>query len=199
MTDITTIAMPTVGIHIDIETLDLGARPVITQIAMYPYDLETEELIPDALYQHLPMQPQFDLIPARTVSADTFLWWMKQSDDARAAFELNVSDDFEDLPILMKQLIRRFNKLTEGKTYEVICRGPQFDLVAIETLLRDCGLKAPWKYDSVIDLRTMMRQAGLSSGEVDQPHGMIPHRADWDCKFQAACYFEAKRRLRSRG
>lgn len=201
MTQTSTIPTPTLGLMLDIETLDLGARPVILQIALYPFDMETEELIPDALYQHLPMQPQLDLIPARTISADTMNWWMQQSDDARREFEKNVSDDFGELPLLMKQLIHRFNKLTNNgkRDYELIAKGPQFDVVAVETLMRDCGLPAPWRYDRIIDLRTLQRYAGVSSTDLTPPPGFIPHRADWDCKFQIQVYFETKRRLRSAG
>lgn len=189
--------MPTLGLMLDIETLDLGARPVILQIALYPFDMETEEPIHDALYQHLPIQPQLDLIPSRTISAETLFWWMQQSDEARAAIEFNLSDDFDELPILMQQLIRRFNKLTSGKEYELIAKGPQFDVVAVETLIRDCGLTPPWRYDRIVDLRTLQRYAGVSSRDLTPPKGFIAHRADWDCKFQIETYFETKRRLRS--
>ena len=195
MTDIVT---PTRGLMLDIETLDLGARPVVTQIALYPFDMETEEIIPDALHIYLPMQPQLDLIPSRTMSADTLLWWMRQGDPAREVFERNTSDDFDELPVLMKQLVRRFEKLTHGVEYELIAQGPQFDVVAVETLLKDCGLKAPWAYNRIIDLRTLTRYAGFSSKDVEPIQGFIAHRADWDCKQQIKVYFEAKRRLRSR-
>lgn len=192
------VPQPTLGLMLDIETLDLGARPVTTQIALYPFDMETEELIHDALHQFLPIQPQLDLIPARTISAETLLWWMKQGDQARSAFERNLSEDFDELPILMQQLIRRFNKLTQNGTieYELIAKGPQFDVVAVETLMRDCGLQAPWRYDRVIDLRTLQRYAGVSSKDLTPPKGFIAHSADWDAKFQIEVYFETKRRLR---
>jgi hypothetical protein len=205
MTDSKSIAQPQIGIMFDIESLDLGPRSLTTQIAMYGFDMETEELLPDPLHIYLPMQAQLDLIPARTISADTFVWWMGQSDDARQAFEKNVSDSFEELPILMRQLVRRFNKFTNNDQveYELIAKGPQFDIVNVESLLRDCGMTKPWKYDRVVDLRTLMRYAGMSNRTADletfQPDGFIPHRADWDAKFQINLYFEAKRQLRSRG
>jgi hypothetical protein len=202
MTDILNIPTPVLGLMVDIESLDVSARSIVTQIALYPFHLEEEELLPDSLHIFLPLQAQMDLIPTRTMSADTFVWWMGQSDDARARFERNTSDDFNELPILMRQFVSRFEKLTHMYgDYELIARGPQFDVVNIETLLRDCGLKAPWKYDKVVDLRTMCRLAGVSTknGDVPEPHGYVPHDALWDCKYQIAQYFEAKRRLRSRG
>jgi len=183
---------------LDCETLSLDARALVTQIALYPFDMETEELIHDALHIFLPIQPQLDIIPARKISAETFVWWMQQNDDARQIFDHNIGDDFEELPILMRQLIRRFDKLTDKRNYELICRGPQADEVWVRTLLEDCGLRAPWRYDKVVDLRTLMRYAGLHTADIPEPQGFIPHRADWDCKYQIAQYLEAKRRLRSR-
>lgn len=188
---------PTLGLMLDCETLSLDARALVTQIALYPFDFETEELILDALHIYLPIQPQLDLIPSRKISADTFVWWMQQNDEARKAFEKNVGDDFEELPILMRQFIRRFEKLTANRDYELICRGPQADEVWVRTLLEDCGYRAPWEYRKVTDLRTLMRYAGLSSKDIPEPVGFIPHRADWDCKYQIQQYFEMKRKLRS--
>jgi len=192
---------PTVGIMFDIETLGLDARAVVTQIAMYAFDMEQESIMPDAMHLYLPMQPQFDLVPPRTITADTLVWWMDQPDEARAAFQRSLGDDFEELPILMASLVRRFNKLTNDGIweYEVMAKGPQFDLTLIETLLTDCGMKAPWKYDRVIDLRTLQRYAGITSKDLTPPEGFIPHRADWDAKFQIQAYFETKRALRARG
>lgn len=195
----TDIVLPTLGLMVDIETLDLGARPLITQIGLVPWDMEEDTILSDGLHTFLPMQPQLELIPQRTISADTFTWWMKQSDEARAVFDKNISDDFDDLPLLLRQFVRRVAQLTNnGKiAYEIWARGPQFDLVAIETLLKDCGFATPWKYDRIRDLRTLMALAGVKSEDVSQPQGFVAHNAFWDCKFQIECYREAKRRLRS--
>lgn len=189
------VPMPTLGLMFHTETLDRGARPVILQAALYPFDMETEELIHDAVHQYLPMQPQLDLIPGRTISAETLFWWMKQSEEARAAFERNLSEDFDELPILMNQLIRRFNKLTQsGRVeYELIANG-LFHVTAIETLMRDCGLAAPWQRERIVDLRTLKRYAGV--GDASPPKDYIEHRADWDCKRGIQTYYDAKRRLR---
>jgi hypothetical protein len=189
---------PDLVLMLDIESLDLGPRSVVTQLALFGLDLEEDEMLDTHVHSYLPIQPQLDLIHARTISASTLWWWMQQSDEARAAFEFSTSEDFNDLPVLMNHFIVQFENITRGKTYTLWARGPQFDVVNVESLLKDCGLKAPWKYDRVEDLRTIMREAGLSSKDVDQPKGFVAHNAAWDCKFQLLCLREAQRKIRGR-
>jgi hypothetical protein len=191
-------ARPDLALMIDIESLDIGPRSVVTQIALFALDLEEDETLDMHVHSYLPIQPQLDLMPARSISASTLWWWMQQADEARGAFEFSTSEDFNDLPVLMNHFIVQFERMTRGKTYQLWARGPQFDVVNVESLLRDCGLKAPWRYDSVADLRTVMREAGISSSEVEQPHGFIAHNAAWDCKFQLLCLREAQRKIRGR-
>ncbi len=84
-----------------------------------------------------------------------------------------------------------------GKQHvEVWARGPQFDIVNLETLFVDCGLRAPWAYDRVMDLRTTMRLAGIKSEDVDSS-GIVPHIAIDDCRFQLRGYIEAVKHLRA--
>lgn len=188
---------PDLIISIDIETLALGPRPVITQIAMLGYDLQEDELLPQQHVQYYPIDPQQDIIPARRISSSTLSWWMKQSDEAREKFELSTPTDFQDLVALARNLITVFNQLTQNGTanYEVVAKGPQFDIVAIETLLEELGLEKPWAYDKVRDLRTMLAMAGINAKNVGKPSGTIPHVAYWDSRWQINQYLAAKRAI----
>lgn len=189
---------PQLLVSIDIETLALGPRPVITQIALLGYDLEEDEHL-DARHSHYyPIEPQQQIIPARKISASTLSWWMKQSDVARERFELSTATDFEDLKALCRNLITVFKQLTAGKDYRVLAKGPQFDIVAIETLLEEVGLEVPWVYDRVFDLRTYLHVAGISGQNVPKPAGTIPHVAYWDALWQIEQYLACKRALAGR-
>lgn len=182
-------------VMIDIESLSLGPRPVITQIAMLGYDLQEDELMESRHVQFYPMEPQQQIIPPRTISASTIAWWMIQSDEAREKFKYSTEIEFEDLAARLRNLIHVFNQLTDhGKAnYEVVAKGPQFDIVAIETLLVECGLTVPWAYDRVVDLRTMLRRAGINPRNVAKPAGCIPHVAFWDARWQISQYLAASR------
>lgn len=191
---------PSRVLMIDIESLALGTRPVITQVALLGYDLEEDELLDTRHVQFYPIDPQQQIIPPRRISASTLSWWMKQSDEARARFEQSVSDDFAELPALARHLIATVNQLTDdGRiNYEVVAKGPQFDIAAVETLLEDLGLKTPWDYSKVRDLRTLLATAGINEKNVPKPQGFIPHVAFWDARWQLNQYIAARRRLAGR-
>lgn len=191
---------PQILLFLDLESLALGPRPVITQAALLGYDLEEDELLDSRHVQYYPVEPQQQIIPPRRIMASTIAWWMKQSDDARERFEQSTSTDFQDLPALARHLITVFNQLTDHgrKRYELVAKGPQFDVVAIETLLEELGLAAPWHYQTVRDLRTLCATAGLNEKNVPKPAGFIPHVAYWDARWGINVYLAAHRLLSKR-
>lgn len=186
---------PDLILSVDIESLALGPRPVITQIAMLGYDLQEGELLENRHVQYYPIEPQQQIIPPRRISADTIAWWMNQPDEAREKFKFSTEVEFEDLASRLRNLVAVFNQLTDyGKAnYELVAKGPQFDVVAIETLLEECGLTVPWAYDRVVDLRTMLKRAGINAKNVAKPAGCIPHVAFWDARWQINQYLAAVR------
>lgn len=180
---------------VDIESLALGSRPVITQIAMLGYDVQQDELLQDWFNQFLPIEPQLQIIPPRKIQASTIAWWMQQSDEARELIHLSTGEDFEDLVAAIRGLISTFNRLTLNGTrnYELCAKGPQFDIAAIESLIGELGLDVPWKYDRVTDLRTDLRRARITGKEVQKPVGTIPHQAYWDARWQIEQWLECRR------
>ena len=82
-----------------------------------------------------------------------------------------------------------------GKEVEVVARGPQFDVAGIESLLIERGIEVPWRYDSVVDLRTVMREAAIGTDDVSPLPDAIPHNAVHDCRYQLKCLAEARGRL----
>lgn len=185
---------------LDVESMALGPRAVLTQVALLGYDLEEDELLETRHVQFYPVDPQQQIIPPRRIMASTIGWWMKQSDEARERFEQSTSTDFQDLPALGRHLISTFNQLTDGGTipYELWAKGPQFDIVAVETLLEEVGLSAPWDYGTVRDLRTLCATAGLNEKNVAKPAGFIPHVAFWDSRWQINVYLAARKLLAGR-
>lgn len=189
---------PQVILMVDIESLALGPRPVITQAAMLGYDLEEDELLEARHVQYYPIEPQQQIIPPRRIMASTISWWMKQSDEARDRFEQSTGDDFAELPALARNLISVFHQLTHGKRYEIWARGPQFDLVALSTLIEELGLETPWSYDLVRDTRTLCATAGINPKNVPKPSGFIPHVAFWDARHEINIYLAAHKALSRR-
>lgn len=186
-----------VGIMWDIESLDLTPKAVATQIAFVAFDLDDPETHVREVEEYLPIQPQ--LILNRTISASTLIWWMGQDDAARSRFKNSEGDDFDELTALVQSVNRKYLQVVEGADeVEVWARGPQFDLVVLESLFGDLGQPVPWKYNQVMDLRTTMKLAGLSSADVPMPAGLVAHHALSDCKYQILCLVEAVRRIGSK-
>jgi hypothetical protein len=182
---------------LDIETLGLGPRVVTTQVAMIAFDIDDPSTELRTINEYLPIQPQLGL--GRTVTGSTLIWWMGQEEKARKRFANNSGDDLIELEALCRSIVRKFNQITDdGRlSYELWAKGPQFDVVNLESLLVDLGFEAPWKYDSVRDLRTLMKIAGLSTKDVELGP-LQAHVAIDDCRFQIRCYEEALRKLGSK-
>src|SRR5574338_936367 len=185
------------GIMLDNETLDLGPRSAILQVGIIAFPLDDPETEERRIDQYLPIQPQLAL--GRSVSFETVLWWMGQDDKARERFIDNKGNDMDELTALVRSVHRKLTDLIASvgiDNVEVWAKGPQFDVVNLETLFVDCGLEAPWKYNTVMDLRTLMNLANCHTADVDSS-GIVPHVAISDAQFQIRCYAEAMRRLRS--
>lgn len=194
MTD--TQAARRVGIMIDTESLGLGAKCVVTQLALLAFDLDdpTEYLAMEE--QFLPITPQTTI--KRTIDGDTILWWMKQSDSARAMFERNSGNDFPELIALSQHFFDHIGSIIEDASeVEIWARGTDHDISILKSLSEDLGIRLPWRYDSVRDLRTLMSAAGVGKKDVAERVGNIPHHALSDCKYQLDCYIESQRRLRA--
>lgn len=184
-------------VMVDIESLDTGPRSVVLQAALYGLDTDEDVILESSFRLFLPIQPQLDLIIPRTISAATLWWWMQQSDEARAKFEYSTFDDFNALPALMQSMTREFKRMVGDKDYEVWAKGPQFDIVNLESLYKDCGMTPPWRYSKVRDLRTVMAEAGIDADKVEKPKGFIAHDASWDARYQLTLYREARKHLRA--
>jgi hypothetical protein len=190
---------PDIIVSIDIESLALGPRPIITEVAMLGYDLR-EGLVLDARHIHnYPVEPQQRIIPAREIHLSTLIaraaWTHTKGIDFAQQLQLSSATEFEDLASLCRNFITVFNLITDSgrANYEVVCARPQFDIVAIETLLAEVGLEKPWAYDSIIDVRTMLKRAGINHKNVQLPSGCIPHTGYGDSRWQIEQYLAALR------
>ena len=155
-------------IMIDIESLSLSTTDApILQIAAVPFDSEDTEMTGEirAFNEFFPLQPQLDL--SRKINADTLGWWLDQPREmlARIRRQCLVGNDPEELFALLRALNRKIDSVIDssGGDYEIWARGPQFDLVAIATLMQACGQTPTWDYNKVRDLRTLMATAWKSS------------------------------------
>lgn len=181
---------------VDIETLSLANRPVITEVYLGGYDLENDEYLDQAHHQFYDIDPQLAIIPPRSIQGATLAYRMKESDEVRRNMELCSGTDFEDLVATARGFVRTFEQLVQNrKDYIFVSARPQFDVNAIGTLLAELGLPVPWSYDSIVDLRSLQRMLGINHKNTPLPAGAIPHTANGDVRWQIEQFLEVKRKL----
>lgn len=186
-----------IGLMLDIETLGKGPRAVVTQIAFVSFDEEDPENILREAEEYLPINPQLSL--SRQVDGDTIIWWMKQGDAARARFDRNSGDDFEELNATAGAIVRKIREERDSAAeFTLYANGPQFDVVIFESLLKDLGIDVPYHYGDVCDLRTLLKEANLPTvTKTPMRPGLVQHHGLSDCRHQIDCLMAARRGLRS--
>lgn len=183
----------------DCETLHTGPRSIVTQVGMVFVPADDPETILKEVLVYLPVDPQIAL--KRTFGARTLFFHLMQSEATRRQFENNLGEDFEELPSLLRHLGRQWNIVVgdDPTDCELWTRGTDFDITNVGSLMDDCGVERPWRYDMPRDLRTLMAMAGLKKADIYRDLEQFPeHEAIPDAKYQLLCYAEASKHLRSR-
>lgn len=163
------------NLMIDIETLGTRPNAPVTTIGACFFDPMTGEIGPE-FYRKIDM---VDAMRFGSADADTIRWWLTQEREAQS--ELVKGKDL--LADVLKDLAAFYNK---GKDASVWGNGPTFDITILEYAYGKClGLKAPWPFWNVRDVRTVVQ---LAEGLVTKPGAFhekgVAHNALDDCIFQ---------------
>ncbi len=169
-------------IMLDLETLGLSPGCAVLSLSAIVFDRFTGECGPD-----------FNEVISRASCRDCGLreeketvdWWTQQSEEARQA-----SFDAVDCKPL-KKVLKAFSQwfLAQGSKRRVWACGPQFDCTILEHCYEACGLKAPWDYYSLRDVRTIRdliecRFGGLCPVRLHADSRLTPHVSIDDCRRQ---------------
>lgn len=168
-------------IMIDLETLGTYVDAPIISIGAQAFDLE-KGILTDTFYMALDVKDQLDT-KKRFMSSDTFKWWLSQSAGAKGVFRENATPTEVALQTLAGWILGLAG--SKAQSTRKICvwgNGSSFDITLMETLFVDYGVKCPWMYYKVMDLRTFKRLiAGGASIEVEG----TAHNALDDARAQA--------------
>lgn len=120
-----------------------------------------------------------------TVDLDTVAWWMRQSDDARAA-----AFGTEGLPLAhaLEDLRNWYGMIRAERVW---CHGATFDVPLLDAAYRATGIEPPWKFWSVRCTRTLYELAGVEPDRTKGTH----HNALDDAINQAEAAVLAHRKL----
>lgn len=174
-------------IMVDIETLGAGPRAVVLTLGAVLFN--DEETWGD-FYRRLNYETQLRR-HRREVDAMSLAFWAAQPPEVyRGAVLGNRAPLIADLAAFSEYVS------AAGPMTEVWAHSPSFDLVILESLMRDEGVTVPWSYRDARDVRTLRAEAGLPR---DWRPADLPgpeHNALADCLTQVAAVQECWRRLR---
>jgi DNA polymerase III epsilon subunit-like protein len=158
-------------IMLDLETMSTQPNAAIVAIGAVYFD-PAEGTLGKEFYQAV------DLISCQQlglhIDADTVMWWLRQSAEAREA----ISKDPQHLSKTLQDFTNWLPPLEE-KAY-VWGNGADFDNVILSSACRAAGVKIPWRFSRNSCYRTLKNQSKIPFVEPT-----IPHHALEDAKAQA--------------
>lgn len=126
-------------IMLDLETMGTGPNAAIVAIGAVEFELtKTGGQLGDSFYQCISLESA--MATGGQVDAGTVLWWLKQSDAARAMFAqpaIHVDDALHKFLVWMSQR-------GESKNLRVWGNGASFDNVILASAYRRACMPLPW-------------------------------------------------------
>lgn len=168
-------------VMLDMEFLDLSHSAVVLSIGMVKMDLQNLTL-GDRFYTTLDAREQ--QAKGRTVSADTALWWLQQSEGARrAVLEPPVTSN-RDLLSRIDVYLRDVNGVWSN--------GADMDAPLLLSLFSTYGMIHPYRFKHFRCFRTLR-----SIVPCMEPAGRVKHHALDDAIWQAEHLLNIYREMRS--
>lgn len=174
------------NIMIDIETLGTAANSVILSIGAVRFDDSGQ--MDEEFYTNINIDSCLE--KGLVVEGRTILWWMGQSDEARAALGL----DEHSLTTALIDLANAF----DWKDTLVWCNGLSFDLPILDTAYRACGMQTPWQYYNGRDYRTIKCELSKEDFKALEVKPTTGHNALEDAKAQALTLLAIRREAAER-
>lgn len=142
----------TKNIMIDLETMGQGPRSAIAAIGAVEFDPYGQGL-GRTLYHRVHLRTS--VAAGLVIDAETVIWWLKQSDAARAEL---TSEDNVPLHYALYDLAQMIagNQLDDETTI-VWANGASFDFPILAEAYRAVGFRQPWKFFNERDWRTVRK------------------------------------------
>ena len=135
---------------IDLETMGTANDAVILSIGAVFFDIKTQQLGPTF---HAILDRDDQLAKSRTYTDSTMQWWKRQSEEAQSIFKAKGADP--------KKALTEFIKFYKQKTkVHPWGNGSTFDISIMEDMFTCYGLKSPFVFWRVMDVRTFKRFVG---------------------------------------
>lgn len=156
-------------VMIDLETFGTGPNAVIVAIGAVLFDFEKPNVM-EKWYQVV--DPSSGVALGLTMTPETILWWLKQSDEARSMFKAPGMD--------LPTSLHLFDAwIREHDPVGVWGNGSDFDNVIMASAYKAAGRSLPWKYYKNMCFRTMKNLF-----KVEVPRAGTHHNAVDDAMYQ---------------
>lgn len=182
-------------VMLDLETMGNRSDAAIVAIGAVAFDVE-RGLGPE-FYRAVRLESSMQT--GGSVSASTVMWWMRQSDDARAALSPEQTWPINAALIGFSEFVQ---EVWNGAKIILVAKGPPqvcvwgngaaFDNVILRSAYEMCDLQPPWTFREDRCYRTLRSLAP----DIKRPTILgTPHNALDDAKFQAVHAIEILRAL----
>lgn len=175
--------MKVTDVMIDLETMGTRTDAPIIAIGAVGIDLEAMEVTDRTFYTQISLSSAVK--SGAKIDPSTVLWWLRQSDAARAAFHDN--DKAPGLLAALTDFTTWFMQWGDVPTWG---NGATFDNVLLAEAFKGFGMKTPWSYRNDRCFRTLR----ALYPEVQAPFGAgTAHNALDDAAYQAKHLVEIMR------
>ncbi len=156
-------------VMLDLETLGNGKNACIVQIGACYFDRMTGEI---GNTFKVNIDPTSSVKSGADIDAETVMWWMKQTDEARQSILVP--------GIEIENAIHRLNIFLEQAN--AIWSHATFDFVIVTETFKRLDIKPKFSYRSARDLRTLVDLGKINTKKFTREG--THHDALDDCKFQ---------------
>ena len=174
-------------VMIDIETLSTQKNAVILTIGIAEFTLDDPE-IEVANKKHFVINPSTAQRAGLHLDAATIVWWMGQSDTARASLSSKSSISLTNALHQLSEYIQAVRARNNKNRLNVWGNDPDFDMVILGEAYAAIGEQQPWQFWETRSCRTMKELGDRILGfneKIDLPRVGTHHAADDDAVHQA--------------
>lgn len=139
---------------LDLETLNNKPDSLIVEIGVVAFNPRTRQVVSE--FQVYVNDPH----SRGSVSADTVMWWLGQSQEARDALVSGFKQGATEEAAAYKLRHWVHELQPDPKLVRVWGNGASFDLPVLESLLTRVGTGTPWRYSGHRCFRTLKALAG---------------------------------------
>lgn len=142
-------------IMVDLETLGKKPGCAITAIGAVTFD-RYQGRLGDTFYRVI--DPVSSQNKGFTIDADTMIWWMNQSEEARRIYKKVDGNFIEHVSIVVDALnaFTAYCQTVNSKRRSIWGNGATFDISILEAAYDIMAVKMGWHYRDVRDVRTIV-------------------------------------------